>query len=140
MFPWTEVMWDQQVKQSLIMWSATTGDGLVETMFDKAFKPGLIGVGTLVTVTLFTILRRFGAPIMFVYGFVRGIGNGCHVFILEIVGALTARFVLQKKFGRERMLRVLPVVMAGYLVGEGLVGMACVAVTLISKAISGLPI
>jgi hypothetical protein len=30
--------------------------------------------------------------------------------------------------------------MAGYLVGEGLVGMACVAVTLISKAISGLPL
>jgi hypothetical protein len=140
MFPWTEVMWDQQVKQQLIMWSATTGDGLVETMFDKAFKPGILGIGACVTVVMFTILHRFGAPIMFVYGFVRGIGGSCHHFVLEIVGALLARFYLHRKFGRERVLKVLPVVMAGYLVGEGLVGMACVAVTLISKAISGLPL
>jgi hypothetical protein len=140
MFPWTEVMWDQQIKQRLILWSATTGDGLVETMFDRAFKPGFLGIGTLVTVVMFAALRRFGAPIMFVYGFVRGIGGSCHHFILEIAGALVARFYLHRKFGRERVLKVLPVLMAGYLVGEGLVGMACVAVTLISKAISGLPL
>ncbi|MCK5803313.1 MAG: peptide transporter [Lentisphaeria bacterium] len=139
-FPWTEVMWDQQVKRSLIMWSATTGDGLVETMFEKAFKPVILGSGTLATVIMFAILHRFGAPIMFIYGFVRGIGHSCHVFVLEIIGALIARFYLHKRFGRERVLKVLPVVMAGYLVGEGLVGMACVAVTLISKAISGLPL
>ncbi len=139
-FPFTEIMWDQRVKGALIMWSATTGDGLVETMFDKAFKPGLIGIGTFFTCSMFLILQRFGAPIMFVYGFVRGIGHSCHGFILEIIGALIARFYLQKKYGRSNLLRVLPVVMAGYLVGEGLVGMACVAVTLISKAISGLPL
>jgi hypothetical protein len=139
-FPFTEIMWDQRIKNSLIMWSATTGDGLVETMFDKAMKPWILGIGTFATCTMFVILRRFGAPIMFVYGFVRGVGRGCHVFVLEIVGALIARFYLHKKYGREEVLRVLPVVMAGYLVGEGLVGMACVAVTLISKAISGLPL
>jgi hypothetical protein len=139
-FPFTEIMWDQRIKNSLIMWSATTGDGLVETMFDKAMKPWILGIGTFATCAMFVILRRFGAPIMFVYGFVRGVGRGCHVFVLEIVGALIARFYLHKKYGRETVLRVLPVVMAGYLVGEGLVGMACVAVTLISKAISGLPL
>ncbi|MBT7304270.1 MAG: peptide transporter [Victivallales bacterium] len=139
-FPWTEIMWDQRIKNSLIMWSATTGDGLVETMFDKAFKPWFLAIGTSATCIMFFVLRSFGAPIMFVYGFVRGIGRGCHVFVLEIIGALVARLYLNKKYGRERMLRVLPVIMAGYLVGEGLVGMACVAVTLISKAISGLPL
>lgn len=140
MFPWTEVMWDQQIKRQLILWSATTGDGLVETMFDKAFKPDVLGIGTVVTVGMYAVLRRFGAPIMFVYGFVRGIGHGCHLYVLEITGALVARFYLHKKYGRERVLKILPVLMAGYLVGEGLVGMACVAVTLISKAISGLPL
>jgi hypothetical protein len=133
-------MWDQRVKNQLIMWSATTGDGLVETMFEKAMKPTILAIGTLGTCIMYVVLRRFGAPIMFVYGFVRGVGRGCHVFVLEIIGALIARFYLHKKYGRERVLRVLPVVMAGYLVGEGLVGMACVAVTLISKAISGLPL
>ncbi len=139
-FPWTEIMWDLRVKQWLIMVSATTGDGLVETMFDKAFKPFILAIGTGVTCAMFMILRHFGAPIMFVYGFVRGIGNSCHVFILEIVGALIARFYLHHKYGRERVLRTLPVIMAGYMVGQGLVGMACVAITLISKAISGLPL
>ena len=139
-FPFTEVMWDLRVKNWLIMVSATTGDGLVETMFEKAFKPYVLGAGTFVTVTMFCILRRFGAPIMFVYGFVRGIGHSCHGFILEIIGALIARFYLHKKYGRKRVLSILPVVMAGYMVGEGLVGMACVAITLISKAISGLPL
>jgi len=139
-FPYTEIMWDQRVKNSLILYSATTGDGLVETMFDKALKPWVLGTGTTVTCAMFLILRQFGAPIMFVYGFVRGIGTSCHGFVLEIVGALIARFYLQRKYGREKVLRVLPVVMAGYLVGEGLVGMGCVAITLISKAISGLPL
>jgi hypothetical protein len=139
-FPFTEVMWDLRVKNWLIMVSATTGDGLVETMFDKAFKPWLIGTGILVTTAMFAVLRSFGAPIMFVYGFVRGIGSSCHGFILEIVGALIAQYYLHRKYGRQRVLSVLPVVMAGYLVGEGLVGMACVAITLVSKAISGLPL
>ncbi len=139
-FPYTQIMWDLQVKNWLIMVSATTGDGLVETMFDKAFKPELLGIGSMVTIVMFAILSRFGAPIMFVYGFVRGIGGTCHGFVLEIVGALIAQCYLHKKYGRERVLRVLPVVMAGYLVGEGLIGMACVAITLISKAISGLPL
>jgi hypothetical protein len=76
-FPWTEIMWDLRVKQSLILWSATTGDGLVETMFDKAFKPLVLLGGTVMTCTMFLILRRLGAPIMFVYGFVRGIGASC---------------------------------------------------------------
>jgi len=139
-FPFTQVMWDLRVKNWLIMVSATTGDGLVETMFDKAFKPAVIGMGAMTTTSLFLLLRAFGAPIMFVYGFVRGIGHHCHPFVLEIVGALIARFYLHRKFGRQRVLRVLPVLMAGYLVGQGLVGMACVAITLISKAISGLPL
>jgi len=139
-FPWTEVMWDLRVKNWLIMVSATTGDGLVETMFDRAFKPPVIGVGIATTTVLFAMLSHIGAPIMFVYGFVRGIGASCHVFILEIVGALVARYYLHKKFGRKRVLQILPVLMAGYFVGEGLVGMACVAITLISKAISGLPL
>lgn len=139
-FPFTEIMWDLRVKRSLILWSATTGDGLVETIFEKSFKPTILFIGTLTTTTMFTILRHFGAPIMFVYGFVRGLGHSCHVFILEIVGALIARFYLHKKFGRQRILRILPILMAGYLVGEGLIGMACVAVTLITKAISGLPL
>ncbi len=139
-FPFTQVMWDLRVKNWLIMVSATTGDGLTETMFDKAFKPAIIGIGTLTTTTMFLILNAFGAPIMFVYGFVRGIGRHCHPFVLEIIGALIARYYLHKKYGRQTVLRIMPVIMAGYMVGEGLVGMACVAVTLISKAISGLPL
>ena len=58
------------------------------------------------------------------------------MFVLEIVGALIARFFLHKRFGKQNFLRAAPVLLAGYFTGIGLVGMLGAAIALIANAVS----
>jgi hypothetical protein len=75
-------------------------------------------------------------PTMAIYGFVRGLGGIPHLFVLEIIGALIARFVLYKRFGKQNFLRMAPVLLAGYFTGMGLVGMLGAAFALIANSVS----
>jgi hypothetical protein len=59
--------------------------------------------------------------------------------MLELAGALLARYVLERRFGKERVRSAAPVVFAGYLTGVGLVGMATIALRLIKGAVSAAP-
>jgi len=87
----------------------------------------------------FTLLNTFGLPVMLIYGFIRGLGQIPHIMVLEIVGAMIGRFYLRKKFGTQNFLRMIPVVMAGYFTGVGLISMATIAMNLIQQAVSGTP-
>ena len=75
-------------------------------------------------------------PTMAIYGFVRGLGGVPHSFVLEVIGALVARFYLHKKFGKKKVLQAIPVLMAGYFTGTGLIGMLGAAIALITNAVS----
>jgi hypothetical protein len=85
------------------------------------------------------LLAFFGLPIAFIYGMIRGFGQFPHIMLLEIVGALLGRFYLQKKFGRTNFMRAAPVVLAGYFIGVGLIGMATMAMKLIKAGVSTAP-
>ena len=140
MYPFAQKIWELRAKSDLIMWSATTGGEGTVTLFDQAFHPGFIGIGFVFATLMFTVLSWFGLPTMLVYGMARGLGEGLpHGLLIELLGALLARFYLQKRFGRKRFLRAAPIILAGYLVGTGLVGMAGVAIRLIVSAISQEP-
>ena len=73
---------------------------------------------------------------MAVYGFVRGFGGIPHSFVLEVIGALLARFYFQKRFGKEQFIKAAPVLLAGYFTGAGLIGMLGAAIALIASSIS----
>ena len=77
-------------------------------------------------------------PISLIYGFVRGLSGLPHLLIPEMVGALIARYALEKRFGVERWRSYAPVLLAGYACGMGLVGMSAVAIALISKSVTQL--
>jgi hypothetical protein len=87
----------------------------------------------------FALLSALGWPVLLIYGFIRGLGGIPHTLLLEIVGALIGRFYFRKKFGTENLLKMMPILLAGYFTGVGLISMATIAMNLIQQAVSGAP-
>jgi hypothetical protein len=146
-FPAAQINWELAAKNQVLLFSSTfVGPGdteaksIKDTEFWKAIHGTVIGAGFGVTVILYSVLSFFGLPVMLVYGMIRGLGQLPHVMILEVVGALTARFYFQKKFGQKEFLRAAPTLLAGYMTGVGLIGMATIAMKLIKSAISAAPL
>jgi hypothetical protein len=136
LYPYAQKMWDLQAKNTMIMWTATTGGEGTVTLFQRAFRPEFIGAGFAFSTIMFTALTAFGLPTMLVYGLASGLGQIPHGLLVQLLGALVARYYFHKKFGRKPFLQTAPILMAGYFVGTGLVGMGAVAIRLISSAIS----
>ena len=139
-FPYAQKMWDLQARNQMILWSATTGEEGQVTLFDRSWHPQFVGAGFGFTVVTFVLLSTLGAPTMLVYGMIRGLGQIPHGLILEFAGALLARLYLHRKFGKKPFMQMAPVLLAGYLSGVGLIGMAAVAIRLIMSGISHAPI
>jgi hypothetical protein len=140
LYPYAQKMWDLSAKQTMIMWTATTGEEGTVTLFQKSFHPSFISAGFLFSVISFAALSFFELPTMLVYGLARGLGSIPHGLILELVGAMLARFYFEKKYGKKPFLLAAPILLAGYYVGTGLIGMAGVAIRLIYSAISSSPL
>ena len=58
------------------------------------------------------------------------------MLVLEIFGALLAKFHFHKKYGAQRFLQIAPVLLAGYMTGAGLIAMLGVAFALIARSVS----
>lgn len=147
-YPYAQVHWELASKENVLLYSSTfvpagedpaTRSILDSQFFKQAVHPKVIGSGLLFTVIGFTLLNTFGLPVMLIYGFIRGLGQIPHIMVLEIVGALIGRFYFRKKFGTKNFLKIIPVIMAGYFTGVGLVSMATIAMNLIKQAVSGTP-
>jgi len=140
LYPYAQKIWDLRAKSTMIMWTATTGTEGAVTLFQRSFHPEFIGVGFAFSTIMFSALSFFGLPTMLVYGMARGLGEGLpHGLLLELLGALIARWYFHKKFGKKRFLQIAPILLAGYFVGTGLIGMGSVAIRLINSAISQAP-
>ncbi len=132
-YPFAQKMWDLRAKNMALIFSSTLEGG---SIFMQSWNWSYFGTGLAGGVVLFTILSFLGLPTLLVFGVVRGLGMGtpAHV-VLEVTGALLARFYFRKKFG-DRWLRFAPVVLAGFSCGMGLIGMVAVAFTMTSKMMS----
>lgn len=140
LYPYAQKMWDLRAKSTMIMWSATTSEEGVITLFDRSWHPPFIGAGFAFSVIVFTVLSVMGLPTMLVYGMARGLGEGLpHGLLLELLGALIARYYFHRKYGKKAFLRTAPILLAGYFVGTGLIGMLAAALRLIHSAISPAP-
>ena len=64
--------------------------------------------------------------------------DGGRILPLQMIGALIGRYYFQKRLGL-RWRQYIPVVMAGYACGTGLVTVLGIGITFISKAVIQLP-
>lgn len=145
LFPWAQVNWELQAKNSVLLFSSTfvPADGGVGSMADsqfmKAIHPGVIFGGFGSSVGLFALTSWTGLPTLFFYGLFRGLGQLPHTMLLELAGALIARRWLHRRYGRQNFLQASPILLAGYLTGVGLIAMATIALRLIQSAITTAP-
>lgn len=135
-YPFADEIWKLHAENACIMFSSTLGE---YSIFEEAFRWTYIAIGAAFGGFLFFGLTALGAPVMLTYGFVRGIGNMMtHSIIPQFIGALIGRYYFQKRLGLKWR-QYIPVVMAGYACGIGLITTVGVGITFLSKSAIPLP-
>ncbi len=135
-FPYAQKMWPWFARQRALFMTATTEN---PELFLSAIDWRYITTGGVFTAVLFAILARVGAPLMFVYGMIRGMGATPDIILPELFGALLGRYYFLKRYGRQNWRNYAPVLAAGYSCGMGLISMVSIAIALIAKSISQTP-
>jgi len=135
-YPYAQKMWHLAAFNQGLWMTATSDEN---SYFLKAINKDIILGGLAFGLCGYAILSWFKLPILLIYGFIRGLGSLPHGFIPEMFGALLARYYFWPKYGKKQWRLYATVLVAGYACGMGLVGMACAAIAMISKAVSQLP-
>lgn len=137
-YPYAQKFWQQQATMQALWYSSTAGSGFESSYLIEALKvPYMIG-GAAFGVLAYAVLAAFNLPVMLIFGVIASVGTVPHAFIPQFLGALLGRYYMERKFGRQKWMRYTPVLAAGYACGTGLVGMATVAIALISKTVAPL--
>ena len=135
-YPYAQKMWELNAANACVMFTSTLGE---YSMFEKAFNPWFIGIGTFFGITLFGLMNVLGVPIMLTYGVVRGLGQSTpHSIFPSFIGALIGQFYFKKRL-KLKWRQYIPVVAAGFSCGMGLITTVGVGVTFLSKAVIKLP-
>jgi hypothetical protein len=135
-YPFADKMWPLQANNTCITYSATLGE---YSMFEAAFDWRYLACGTGFGVVLFSFMSTIGAPIMMAYGVVRGLGQTMpHSVLPQFIGALIGRYYFHRRLGL-RWRQYIPVVMAGFGCGVGLITTLGVGITFLSKSMIKLP-
>ncbi len=139
LYPYAQKMWELNAKNTVLLFSSTLPTEGVKPLFFQALHPAVMGGAFSFSLIAYFLLSAFSLPVMAVYGFVQSVGAMPHSFMLIIVGALIGKFYFRKKFGEKHFLQMVPVLLAGYGTGVGLVALIGVAINLIVSAVSGAP-
>ena len=84
---------------------------------------------------LFVVLYALKLPIMLVYGMVGGLNQTTpHGVLPQFIGALIGRYYFQKKYGVKLWRQYIPVVMAGFSCGMGLITIFCIGMNFLAKS------
>ncbi len=135
-YPFAQIMWELEANNRSIIFSSTLGG---YSIFEQAFSWAKLGLGLGFGVLLFATMSFVSAPVFLTYGVVRGLGQSMpHLLVPQFIGALIGRFVFQRRFGKLWR-QYIPVIAAGYMCGQGLITVACVGITFLSKAAIQLP-
>ena len=136
-FPYVQRFWPLQANYQAIWTQINAAGGA--SWATHALKLNYIWMGSLLGAVLYGVTLVFRWPLLFFYGLIGGIGNFPHNTIPTFLGALLGRYYFARRFGAERWQMYAPVILAGFACGVGLIGMAAIALALISKTVNYLP-
>ena len=135
-YPYAMKMWELQAANRSIILTSTLGRF---SQFSETFSWGKLGLGTGMGVVLFAVMWMFKAPIMLTYGVVRGLNQTYpHVILPQFLGACLGRFYFRRRMGLK-FRQYIPVVMAGFSCGMGLVTVLAVGFNFLAKAVIKIP-
>jgi hypothetical protein len=132
-YPFTDKMWELQAKNACLIYGGTLGE---YSPFQEALSGIKVLFGFGIGAVLIALFDYFAAPTMLLFGVVRGLGQTLpHSVIPNFIGAAIGRYYFQKRYGREWR-KMIPVITAGYFVGEGLISILAIGIVFLVKAVS----
>lgn len=135
-YPFAQTMWELQAENNAIIHSSTLGGF---SRFEQAFRPIYIGAGLVIGGAMFSVLRLVGASIFLSYGIVRGLNQALpYAIIPQFVGAVIGRYYFQRRLGLSWR-QYIPVIVAGFSCGVGLIGTLGIGFTFLVKSVFQLP-
>jgi hypothetical protein len=135
-YPYADTIWELNARNQTLLYSSTVGG---YSQFREAFKPILIGIGTVAGLGLFAVLKAVSAPTLLLYGAVMGLNQTLpHTVIPQFIGAMLGRFYFEKRFGATWR-QYVPVLSAGYFCGAGLITIFSIGVMFLSKSVFKVP-
>ena len=135
-YPFAQKMWEFNAAQQAVVLTATMGG---YSIFEQAIRFPIIFLGFGLGSVAFGVLSWFACPTFLVYGVVRGLGQTLpHTLVTQFIGALVGQFYFKRKFGLHWR-QYIPVVVAGWGCGYGLIGMLGIGVTFLAKSVFQIP-
>ena len=136
-YPFAAKFWPVNAQSQALWYTANRSGG--DNFLLRAINPHYIGYGAGAGVLAYGATILGGLPVLFFYGLVSGTHMLPAYAIPQFIGAMLGRYYFQKRYGVENWKAFTPVLVAGYYCGMGLIGMAAVALALLSKSVSRLP-
>ena len=136
-YPFAAKFWPVAA-QSQALWYTANQAGENNFLL-KAININYIGAGAGVAVLAYAATWVGGISTLFFYGLINGTYALPAYAIPQFIGAMLGRYYFRKRYGEENWKAYTPVLVAGYYCGMGLIGMAAVALALLSKSVSRLP-
>ena len=135
-YPYATELWELHAQQQSVAFTATMGGF---TPFEEAINVNYIGSGLFIGVLCFVGLGWLGAPTFLMYGVVKGLNQTLPFAVFgQLLGALVGRYYFQRKMGLKWR-QYIPVVMAGFACGMGLIGTLGIGFTFLAKSVFQLP-
>ena len=135
-YPWTERMWELQLRGWCLMKTATLegGSQMLEALHFEYAVWGFTSGGI-----LFGVLSALGLPIMLVFGAVWGLMQSTPgVMFCTMAGAFVGKFYFKRKY-KDMWLKYMTAILAGFGCGVGLSSMVAMAFNVISRMLSPTP-
>ncbi|MFH1731926.1 MAG: peptide transporter [Planctomycetota bacterium] len=132
-YPWTQRMWELQLRNWCLMKTATLegGSQVMEALHMDYAVWGFAAGGT-----LFAVLSALGLPIMLVFGAVWGLMQTTPgAMFCTMLGAFIGKFYFKRKY-KEMWLKYMTAMLAGFGCGMGLTSMIAMAFNVISRMLS----
>jgi hypothetical protein len=136
-YPYASKLWPVQA-QSQLLWFTANKDAANNVLL-QSLNWNFVGLGAAFAFAVYGITILAKLPVLFFYGVINGIHGQPFGVIPMFIGGMLGRYYFSKRYGTENWRAYAPVLVAGYYCGMGLIGMAAVALALLSKSVSRLP-
>ena len=133
-YPFVQRMWPYRATWQALWVSSTVSDSSNFILEAIRLKYILWGAG--IAGTVYTVISLLHAPTGLFYGMVGGLGMWPHMAIPMFAGAMVSRYLMAKRFGKNRWRAYAPIMLAGYSAGFALIAMACTAIALIARSMN----
>ncbi len=131
-YPFVQKFWPQ-FAQMKALWAAGMQEG--QSLLMQSLKPSVIFTSLGTTLLLFIGFGWLGVSAQYIYGGIGGLNRYPHQPLTMFLGGLLGRYVLAKRFGRERWQNYAPILVVGFGAGMGLSSMIAIAINFLWTSI-----